>query len=55
VPEPIGGAHRDPDAMATTLKNSLRATIGALSATPLERLLEERKQRLMQIGEFDEH
>lgn len=55
VAEPIGGAHRNPDAMAATLKNSLRAALTTFSATPLERLLEDRKQRLMQVGEFDEH
>lgn len=55
VAEPVGGAHRNPDAMAATLKNSLRAALTTFSATPLERLLEDRKQRLMQVGEFDEH
>src|SRR5438552_4442587 len=52
VPEPLGGAHRDPDAMAATLKTSLASVLDTLSSTPLERLLENRHERLMRVGEF---
>jgi len=55
VPEPMGGAHRNPEAMAASLKASLRRTLDELSAAPLERLLENRHQRLMGYGEFEEH
>ncbi len=55
VPEPMGGAHRNPDTMASTLKSTLRASVDVLSATPVERLLENRHQRLMRYGEFDEN
>jgi acetyl-CoA carboxylase carboxyl transferase subunit alpha len=55
LPEPLGGAHRDPVTMASTLKTSLRELVDTLSATPMERLLEERNNRLMQVGEYEEH
>jgi acetyl-CoA carboxylase carboxyl transferase subunit alpha len=55
IPEPLGGAHRNPDAMAAALKTALRSAMESLSGTPLERLLENRHQRLMQYGEFEEH
>lgn len=55
VPEPLGGAHRDVDAMAATLKGALSAALAELGTVPLERLLEQRYQRLMGYGEFEEH
>jgi acetyl-CoA carboxylase carboxyl transferase subunit alpha len=55
VPEPMGGAHRNPEAMAASLKSSLRRALDELSAAPVERLLENRHQRLMNYGEFEEH
>jgi acetyl-CoA carboxylase carboxyl transferase subunit alpha len=54
VPEPLGGAHRNVDAMAATLKQSLQATLGALEAIPVDKLLEARYARLMQYGKFEE-
>ncbi|MDH5512953.1 MAG: acetyl-CoA carboxylase carboxyltransferase subunit alpha [Gammaproteobacteria bacterium] len=55
VPEPLGGAHRDTVEMARTLKSSLIATLDKLCAIPIERLLEQRYDRLMHYGEFEEH
>jgi len=55
VPEPLGGAHRDMDEMAGLLKSALVADVNRLTAVPLERLLENRYNRLMHYGEFDEH
>ncbi|MDH3309757.1 MAG: acetyl-CoA carboxylase carboxyltransferase subunit alpha [Gammaproteobacteria bacterium] len=55
VPEPLGGAHRDMVAMAKTLKSSLIATLNKLGAIPIERLLEQRYERIMHYGEFEEH
>jgi len=54
VSEPLGGAHRDPEAMADGLRQTLAGHIGRLHAQPLEQLLEERYQRLMGFGSFDE-
>lgn len=50
IPEPLGGAHRDIDAMANTLKARLSAQVDALSAVPIDDLLEQRYQRLMSYG-----
>ena len=54
VPEPLGGAHRDVDAMAQNLKTSLLQTLEDLSARPMDDLLERRYQRLMSYGEFSD-
>ncbi|WP_226645906.1 acetyl-CoA carboxylase carboxyltransferase subunit alpha [Microbulbifer variabilis] len=50
IPEPLGGAHRDPDAMAASLKERLSAQLEQLSAIPIDELLEKRYQRLMSYG-----
>ncbi len=55
VPEPLGGAHRDIDIVARTLKSALLANLDRLAAIPLDSLLTRRYQRLMQYGEFEEH
>ncbi len=55
LPEPLGGAHRNMDEMAKTLKSYLIATLDNLGSIPLERLLETRYDRLMHYGEFEEH
>jgi len=55
VPEPLGGAHRDPETMAHHLKNALIVNLDKLASLPPDRLTARRYQRLMQIGEFEEH
>ena len=54
VPEPLGGAHRDLDAMAASLKQSLIETLDAFETVPVDKLLEARYRRLMQYGKFEE-
>ncbi len=54
VPEPLGGAHRDPDAMAANLKQSLIKSLDQLQGKPQDELLESRYQRLMSYGVFSE-
>ena len=54
VSEPLGGAHRDVETMATTLKKSLLSTLDTLDRTPQSERLERRYQRLMQYGKFEE-
>jgi len=54
VPEPLGGAHRDPEAMAETLTNALVAAIADLKAMPVEELVNRRRQRLAGIGIYKE-
>ena len=54
VPEPLGGAHRDPDAAARSLRESLTAGLDQLRAMDTGRLLERRHQRLRSYGRFVE-
>ena len=54
VNEPLGGAHRDYDAMAASLKAALLENLEVLDNIPLDKLLENRYQRLMQYGNFSE-
>lgn len=50
IPEPLGGAHRDMDGMAATLKEHLIAQLDQLNGEDLDALLEKRYQRLMSYG-----
>jgi acetyl-CoA carboxylase carboxyl transferase subunit alpha len=50
VPEPLGGAHRDPDAVARNLRDRLLAALDAAADVALDRLLEQRYERLMSYG-----
>lgn len=52
--EPLGGAHRDPQAMADTLKDALLRHLGELQLLPLEQLLRNREQRLRGYGVFNQ-
>jgi acetyl-CoA carboxylase carboxyl transferase subunit alpha len=54
VAEPLGGAHRDADAMAASLKQALLATLDTLEKLPADQLLQTRYTRLMQYGKFEE-
>ena len=53
IPEPMGGAHRDIETMASTLKAHLSEQLDELQAIPLDDLLERRYQRLMSYGRPD--
>ena len=50
IPEPLGGAHRDLETMAETLKRRLVSQLDELAETPLDQLLERRFDRLMAYG-----
>ena len=54
VPEPLGGAHRDPQAMAESLRLALAAALASLVEKPTELLLEERARRLNSFGAYRE-
>jgi len=54
VAEPIGGAHRDPDAMMVTLKKAIKTNLTTLQKKTTESLLETRYARLMSYGKFKE-
>ncbi len=50
--EPLGGAHRDPQAMSDTLKEALLRHLNELQARPLEQLMTSREQRLRGYGVY---
>lgn len=50
IPEPLGGAHRDPDAMAAKLKEQLIGNLAILQSKSLSQLLAERFQRWRAYG-----
>jgi acetyl-CoA carboxylase carboxyl transferase subunit alpha len=52
IREPLGGAHRDPGAMAELLKATLARTLGELEAEPIAKVLEARSARLQSFGVF---
>ncbi|MBP8868393.1 MAG: acetyl-CoA carboxylase carboxyltransferase subunit alpha [Propionivibrio sp.] len=54
VHEPLGGAHRDPEAMAHNLKKALQDALKHVSALPVNELLETRFARLMAYGRTKE-
>ena len=54
VREPLGGAHRDYQAVAMSLREAWLRHLEELQRTPLDTLLERRYQRLMSYGAFTE-
>jgi acetyl-CoA carboxylase carboxyl transferase subunit alpha len=54
VPEPDGGAHRDPDLAAANLGTALRQNLEWLSALPLDDLLRDRYDKFRKLGKFTE-
>ncbi|WP_296802722.1 acetyl-CoA carboxylase carboxyl transferase subunit alpha [Thiolapillus sp.] len=54
VPEPLGGAHRDTDAIAANLKQALLQSLEQLQGKSQEELLDSRYKRLMSYGVFSE-
>jgi acetyl-CoA carboxylase carboxyl transferase subunit alpha len=54
IPEPLGGAHRDPREMANTLKTFLLRHLRELRSVPVNDLLEGRYQKFRRMGVFDE-
>ena len=50
VPEPLGGAHADPDALFATFDRILEAQLRELSALPTASLLEGRYEKFRRMG-----
>lgn len=53
IPEPLGGAHRDPAAMAATIKKTVLDELAALEKIDIPTLLERRYQRLRAYGAYE--
>jgi acetyl-CoA carboxylase carboxyl transferase subunit alpha len=54
VNEPVGGAHRDPRVMARLLRRALGDTLRQLQGMSPEELVEQRLERLLSYGRFQE-
>ncbi|MBT8145050.1 MAG: acetyl-CoA carboxylase carboxyltransferase subunit alpha [Gammaproteobacteria bacterium] len=54
IEEPLGGAHRDPEAIASVVQSTLVRHLDELGAVPLDTLLESRFARILEQGEFRE-
>ncbi|MEQ1517911.1 MAG: acetyl-CoA carboxylase carboxyltransferase subunit alpha [Usitatibacteraceae bacterium] len=52
--EPLGGAHRDPQAMAVTLKKAIADSLKTLAEKPVEKIVQERQKKLLEMGKFKE-
>jgi acetyl-CoA carboxylase carboxyl transferase subunit alpha len=52
IPEPLGGAHKDPETVAKQVGDCLFAQLEELNKLTTENLLENRYQRLLSYGEF---
>jgi acetyl-CoA carboxylase carboxyl transferase subunit alpha len=54
IPEPLGGAHRNPPAMGEILKKKLIEYIDELSAIPIPKLLDQRYRKYRKMGQYIE-
>jgi acetyl-CoA carboxylase carboxyl transferase subunit alpha len=54
VPEPVGGAHRDWDGAAASLRGALRQALGELVGMSVARLVEDRQEKFRRMGAFEE-
>jgi acetyl-CoA carboxylase carboxyl transferase subunit alpha len=54
LPEPLGGAHRDPPAAARVLKQALLGHLDALSAVSAEQRAERRLLKFRNMGVYRE-
>ncbi len=54
IPEPLGGAHRDYDQVASSLKQSLIESLDVLESIAIDKLLDQRYQKLMAFGQYRE-
>ena len=52
IPEPLGGAHREPLVIAESLREALARQVAKLAALPTDVLLDERQRRLRGFGVY---
>ncbi|MGB5246375.1 MAG: acetyl-CoA carboxylase carboxyltransferase subunit alpha [Woeseia sp.] len=52
LPEPLGAAHRNPEAMAEVIRNALIKHLADLEGMDLDTLLDKRRQRIAGFGDF---
>lgn len=55
IPEPLGGAHRDPQQMAKNMQQALIEELAILSGLPMDTLLSNRQEKLRAYGQYREN
>jgi len=53
IPEPLGGAHRNPDEAAESVKNQILKSLKSLKKLSASKLVEQRIEKYSSIGAFD--
>jgi len=54
INEPVGGAHRDHDAMASIVKTKITESLNELGQKSRQELLDQRLQKFLGMGIFEE-
>ena len=54
IPEPLGGIHRDPDKASMFLRKALVKELKNLLEVPIDKLIEDRHEKLLGFGKFSE-
>ncbi len=54
IPEPVGGAHRDPEAIYQTLRTQIKKELAMLGKKSIKKLLSERRAKFMGMGVWEE-
>lgn len=54
IPEPLGGAHKEPDEVAGRIADCIEKQLDELEKLPREELLDKRYQRLLSYGEYQD-
>ena len=54
IDEPLGAAHRYPEATAQNLKDALLKTLEELESAPMDKLLKDRYEKFRRIGVYNE-
>lgn len=52
IPEPLGGAHRDPEATAARLKETVLRHVRGLIGVPTQELLDRRLEKFLRMGVY---
>ena len=53
IPEPLGGAHKNPEKVAKRIANCIEAQLKVLDAQTTDQLVDARYKRLLSFGEFN--
>lgn len=54
IEEPLGGAHKEPDLVAKRIADCIEKQLDELQTLPMDQLLEQRYQRLLSYGEYQD-